>query len=89
MASGDWLNRDWDQMAYFKATKLDIEPQIHSYYSDGRCQGISTAQIKSNLLNGARQDLKNDSYYLEIQFWLLTPTKRPAGSGQGRLVPTY
>jgi hypothetical protein len=90
IGAGDWANKAWDEMSYFKGTSLSVEPQIQSYYSDGRCQGISIERFKSKYQSdyGLWQFIKNETYYIDWQFWSLSPIQRPAGSGQGKIVPT-
>jgi hypothetical protein len=91
LGAGDWANRQWDSMTYFKGTRLLAEPQILSYYADGRCQGTSTDEFKRKYESayGLWQFLKDETYYVDWQYWLLSPIDRPSGSGQGVLVPSY
>ena len=80
---GDWANKYYDNMTYFKGEKFSSEPAINSYFTDGSCRRTTTEDYKTMWARAFSMNT-NDTTYKDWQFYALTPIDRPAGTGEGK-----
>ena len=83
-SAGDWANGYYDNMTYFKAEKFAQDPVILSYFTDGWCRVTNTEDYKT-VWSRAYNLNPGEFTYRDWQFYSLTPTDRPTGSGEGRI----
>jgi len=81
---GDWANKGYDNMTYFRGEKFSNEPTINSYFTDGSCRRTTTEDYKTIWARAFNMST-NETTYSDWQFYSITPLDRPAGSGEGKI----